>query len=81
MLPPPYIVKFKPGTGRHVKDGVRIAVGRVGLSRMIALPGPTREVQVGVDRLLEGIEKGWDEKQMADHIAAGLREKWRGHHG
>lgn len=76
-----YIVKFEPGTGRHVKEGVRIAVGRVGISRMIALPGPTREVQVGMDGLLEGLEKGWDEKQIAEHIAAGLREKWRRHHG
>ena len=77
----PYILKFEPGTGRHVKDGVRIGVGRMGLSRMIALPGPTREVQVGLDRLLEGFEKGWDEKQIADHIAAGLRGKWRKHQG
>jgi molybdenum cofactor synthesis domain-containing protein len=77
----PYIVKFEPGTGRHVKEGVRIAVGGVGLSRIIALPGPTREVQVGLDRLLEGLEKGWDEKQIAEHIAAGLREKWRRRHG
>ncbi|HYB22092.1 MAG TPA: molybdopterin-binding protein [Thermodesulfobacteriota bacterium] len=76
----PYILKFQPGTGRHVKDGVRIAIGRIGLSRMIALPGPTREVQVGLDRLLEGLKKGWDEKQIADHIAVGLRGKWRRHH-
>jgi hypothetical protein len=64
-----------------MKDGVRIAVGRMGLSRIIALPGPTREVQVGLDRLLEGLEKGWDEKQIAGHIAAGLRGKWRMHQG
>ncbi len=76
----PYILKFKPGTGRHVKDGVRIAVGRTGLSRIVALPGPTREVRLGLDRFLEGLEKGWEEKQIADHIAAGLRETWRRHH-
>ena len=75
----PYIVKFEPGTGRHVKDGVRIAVGKVGLSRLVALPGPTREVQVGLERLLEALGKGWDEKQTAEHIASALREKWRGH--
>jgi len=75
----PYIVKFEPGTGRHVKDGVRIAVGKVGLSRLVALPGPTREVQVGLERLLEALGKGWDEKQTAEHIASALRGKWRGH--
>jgi hypothetical protein len=75
----PYIVKFEPGTGRHVKDGVRIAVGKVGISRIVALPGPTREVQIGLDRLLDGLDKGWDEKQIAEHIAAALRGKWRVH--
>jgi len=75
----PYIVKFEPGTGRHVKDGVRIAVGKVGLSRLVALPGPTREVQVGLERLLEALGKEWDEKQTAEHIASALRGKWRGH--
>jgi len=75
----PYIVKFEPGTGRHVKDGVRIAVGRVGISRLVALPGPTREVEVGLERLLEALGKGWDEKQTAEHIASALRGKWRGH--
>jgi molybdenum cofactor synthesis domain-containing protein len=76
----PYILKFKPGTGRHVKDGVRIAVGRTGISRIVALPGPTREVQIGLERLLEGLEQGWDETRIAGHIAAALRETWRGHH-
>jgi molybdenum cofactor synthesis domain-containing protein len=75
----PYIVKFEPGTGRHVKDGVRVAVGKVGISRIVALPGPTREVQIGLDRLLDGLDKGWDEKQIAEHIAAALRGKWRVH--
>ena len=75
----PYIVKFEPGTGRHVKDGVRIAVGKLGISWLVALPGPTREVQIGLDQLLEGLDKGWDEKQMAEHIASALRGKWRAH--
>lgn len=77
----PYVLKFEPGTGRHVKDGVKIAVGKVGISRLVALPGPTREVEEGLERLLEGLQKGWDEKQIADHIASGLRGRWRGHDG
>jgi molybdenum cofactor synthesis domain-containing protein len=75
----PYILKFDVGTGRHVKDGVRIAVGKVGVSRLIALPGPTREVEVGLNRLLEGLDRGWDDLKIAEYIASGLREKWRKH--
>ena len=75
----PYIVKFEPGTGRHVKDGVRIAVGKLGISWLIALPGPTREVQIGLDQLLEALDKEWDQKQIAEHIASALRGKWRAH--
>jgi len=75
----PYILKFEPGTGRHAKDGVRIAVGRVGISRIVALPGPTREVKEGLERVLEGLAKDWDKGQIAEHIASGLREKWREH--
>jgi molybdopterin biosynthesis enzyme len=75
----PYILKFDVGTGRHVKDGVRIAVGKVGVSRLIALPGPTREVEVGLNRLLEGLDRGWDDVKIAEHIASGLRKKWRKH--
>jgi molybdenum cofactor synthesis domain-containing protein len=75
----PYILKFEPGTGRHVKEGVRIAVGRVGLSCLIALPGPTREVAVGLERLVEGLKTGLGEKELAEHVAAGIRVGWRGH--
>jgi len=75
----PYIVKFEPGTGRHVKDGVRIAVGKLGISWLVALPGPTREVQIGLDQLLEALDKEWDQKQIAEHIASALRGKWRAH--
>jgi len=75
----PYILKFEVGTGRHVKDGVRIAVGEVGISRFVALPGPTQEVQVGLELLLEALEKRWEKDEVAEHIASGLRGKWRGH--
>ncbi len=40
----PYIVQFEKGTGRHVKDGVRIGVGKVGMTTIINLPGPHDEV-------------------------------------
>jgi molybdenum cofactor synthesis domain-containing protein len=75
----PYTLKFEPGTGRHVKDGVRIGVGQVGIIWIVTLPGPTREARIGVDRLLEGLEKGWGKVATAEHIAVGIRAKWRGH--
>lgn len=77
----PYVLKFEVGTGRHVKEGVRIAVGRVAISRLVALPGPTREVEIGIERLLEALDRGWDEGRIAEHIACGLRERWRSHEG
>lgn len=78
----PYILKFEIGTGRHVKDGVRIAVGEGGISRFIALPGPTREVQIGLEHFLGALEKGGSKEEIAEQIASGLRENWRGHgHG
>src|SRR5208283_219481 len=40
----PYITKFTQGTGRHVKDGVRISVGQYGLTTFVTLPGPHDEV-------------------------------------
>lgn len=75
----PYILKFEVGTGRHVKEGVRIGMGKVGLSRLVALPGPTQEVAVAIERLLEALDKGWDEAQTIEHIAWALRERWTGH--
>jgi hypothetical protein len=75
----PYILKFEVGTGRHVKDGVRIAVGEVGISRLVALAGPTREVRIGLERLLEALEKGIRKAEIAEHIASELRGRWRGH--
>jgi hypothetical protein len=75
----PYILKFEPGTGRHVKEGVRIAVGRVGLSRLVSFPGPTREVAIGLERLLEGLKKDLEDKELAEYVAAGIRAGWRSH--
>lgn len=74
----PYILKFEVGTGRHVKDGVRIGMGKVGLSRLVALPGPTREVAIAIERLLEALDEGWDEARTAEHIASALRKRWKG---
>jgi molybdenum cofactor synthesis domain-containing protein len=74
----PYVLKFEVGTGRHVKDGVRIAVGQVGITWLVALPGPTREVQAGLERLLESFGKGLGKAAAAEHVASGIRAQWRG---
>ncbi|WP_425059269.1 Putative competence-damage inducible protein [Sporomusa carbonis] len=83
----PYIVQFKKGTGRHVKDGVRIGIGRVGLATIINLPGPHDEVVAAAEVLKKYCRAGWvDHVGLANEIAHVLRQKlqhkkWRDHHG
>ncbi|EGO64351.1 molybdopterin-binding protein [Acetonema longum] len=71
----PYIVKFQQGTGRHVKDGVRIAVGSVGPSYLISLPGPHDEVQIASQELLACLKNQCPKEVMAQRIATVLAEK------
>ncbi|MBS7526190.1 competence/damage-inducible protein A [Fusibacter paucivorans] len=75
-LAAPYIVKFQKGTGRHVKDGVRVAVGTTGLSHMIAMPGPNDEVRMALDAILPYLETiDRDKTAMAQAMATVLRQK------
>lgn len=73
----PWILKFKPDYQRHHKEGVRIAVGQVGMTIMVALPGPHEEARLGCDRLLAGLEQGLAGGPLAEYIASALRERWR----
>lgn len=79
-------MKYEKGTGRHVKDGVRIGVGTEGLSMMVSLPGPHDEVELAAPVLLQGLRENWTKEYLADQLAAVLAEKWRqksaghGHH-
>ncbi len=73
----PWILKFKPDYHRHHKEGVRIAVGRTGLSYLVALPGPHEEAKLGCDRLIAGLRDEMDDASLAEHIAGALRERWR----
>lgn len=75
----PWILKFTPDMRRHHKEGVRIAVGRVGICRIIALPGPHEEVRAGCRALLEGLERNLDDKALAESIAAVIRGRWTDH--
>ncbi len=71
----PYIVKFKQGTGRHVKDGVKIAVGQVGLTYIVALPGPNDEVKIASEVLLSCLQNNFSKNQIAHQISNALAEK------
>ena len=73
----PYLARFQRGTGRHVKDGVRIAVGELGEALLVALPGPNEEVRVGLDVLLDGLRRGLGKAALAEALAARLRETLR----
>lgn len=74
----PHIVKYELGVGRHRhKDMVRIAVGKVGDTLVVSLPGPNDEVQVGLAALVEGLAAGLDKAALADAIAARLRQRLR----
>lgn len=76
----PYIVKFEKGAGRHVKDGVRLAVGMVGPSLIVALPGPNDEVRLAAGVLLDCLEKGCGKEEIASRLAAVLAEKLAAKH-
>lgn len=71
----PYIAKFQAGHGRHSKDGIRIGVGKSGLTTYIALPGPNDEVALCVDTVVQGISEGWSKEILAGKIAEKLRAR------
>ncbi|MGD0622931.1 MAG: molybdopterin-binding protein [Thermacetogeniaceae bacterium] len=73
----PWILRFKPDFRRHHKEGVRIAVGRVGQANLVALPGPHEEARLGCNRLLAGLQQGLAPGPVAEYIAGALRERWR----
>ena len=69
----PYICHFKTGTGRHVKDGIKIAVGKYNDTLIVALPGPNDEVRASLNVLVEGLKVGQDKHTLAENIAVHLR--------
>lgn len=70
----PYIMKFNKGSGRHIKDGVKIAVGKSGLTTIIALPGPTDEAKLGLEAVINNIGVQ-DKETLAAKIAETLRKR------
>jgi len=72
----PAVVKYELGVGRHKhKDSVRIAVGKISQSLIVALPGPNDEVQSGLQALVEGLNLDESKEGLADRIANRLRER------
>lgn len=81
----PWIVKFEVGTGRHVKEGVRIGVGQCALTTIVNLPGPNDEVVAAGEALRRHCKAARiDKAALANDVAAILRDKLRHkhwHHG
>lgn len=82
----PTIVTYELGVGRHVhKNAVRIGVAKVFDATVVALPGPTDEVVLGLGALLKGLAEAETGKTaLAERIASVLRarlqEKVHAHH-
>lgn len=76
----PYICTFEKGKGRHVKDGIRIAVGEYESATIISLPGPNDEVCSSLPLLLEGLNERLGKVVFAERVAANLRARWRTKH-
>ncbi|MGP8049773.1 MAG: molybdopterin-binding protein [Desulfobaccales bacterium] len=75
----PWILRFAPDMKRHPKEGVRIALGRVGISRILALPGPHAEVKAGCNALISGMKAGLNDTELSESIASAIRERWLKH--
>ncbi len=72
----PHIIKFTRGQGRHVKDGVRIGVGRAGLATIVNLPGPHEEVRAVFPILRSFIRGELCAESLAQQLAEALRKRW-----
>jgi len=71
----PYTCRFKIGTGRHAKDGVRIGVGEVSETLIVALPGPNDEVKLSLEELIKGLKSNLSKHLLAEKIANTLRDE------
>ena len=70
-----WTVKYE-NKGRHVKDGVRIGVGKVGKALIINLTGPTSEVKKCLAIILNMISKGdFDKETLASLLALKLKTR------
>lgn len=77
----PYVVKYQQGQGRHHKDGVRVAVGEVEQTTLIALTGPHAEVKEVAPVLIDGLRQGLDRNCLAGNIVKVLHTRLHGSQG
>jgi molybdenum cofactor synthesis domain-containing protein len=68
-----YICHFEVGSGRHVKDGVKIAVGEYNGTLIISLPGPNDEVKASLEPIINGLKTEVTKQDLANLIAINLR--------
>lgn len=67
------LAQYKKGTGRHVKDSVRVCVGSLGWSTIICLPGPTHEVELALPVIIKHLQDGTSPARLAEAIAVPIR--------
>lgn len=69
-----WLVKYEKGQGRHEKEGVRIAVGQLGPTLMITLPGPHDEVCMAMQVVARHLERDAVDKHiLVEEIAQAIR--------
>lgn len=73
----PWILRFERDMRRHHKYGVRIAVGRVGPTRLVALPGPHDEVRAATEVLVSALTRRAPDAELAESLATMLRSRWQ----
>jgi molybdenum cofactor synthesis domain-containing protein len=73
----PYLTYFPSGHPRHVKAGIRIGVGELNGTVIVALPGPNEEVRLAAPVLLEHLQTGKRGTELAEPVAARLRAHLR----
>jgi len=74
------LASYEVGHGRHVKPDVRVAAGELEGVRVVALPGPTREVRAAMPAALDALSAGGSPANVAEAAAASIRALWRNHH-
>lgn len=72
----PHILKYQLGVGRHKhKDTVRIAIGQISHTLIVALPGPNDEVQLSLDALVKGLASKSSKDILAENIVRSLKKR------
>ncbi|ODQ85376.1 molybdopterin-binding protein [Mycolicibacterium holsaticum] len=73
------LTTYAVGHGRHVKPHVQVGVGQIQWTRVIALPGPTREVRAALPVVVRSLQEHWSNARLADQIAEVLKQLLRQH--